>query len=104
VIVWIVSAVSLSITMGLCVAGVLTPKALYDANLFQRLGMAGMFAFSWPRLVQLFETHTITGNCMPVSAQVCGHVGIALYATGTAFKVWWFHRKSCITTKLLEAK
>ena len=85
---WIVSAVSLGVTMLLCVVGILVPKAYYDDNLAQRLGMAGMFIFCWPRLVQLLETREITSLVMPVTAQVLGHVGLALFAIGTAYKAW----------------
>jgi len=74
--------------MLLCVVGVFVPKAYYNDNLAQRIGMAGVFMFCWPRLVQLFEHQMIRNNCMPVEAQVAGHVGLALFAIGTAYKAW----------------
>lgn len=85
---WLVSAVSLAVVMFLCVCGVFAPKAYYDDNLAQRLGMSGVFMFSWPRLMQLIELRDITANTMPVSAQIAGHVGLALFAVGTAYKAY----------------
>lgn len=85
---WLVSAISLSIVMALCVVGVFIPKKYYDDNLAQCIGMAGVFMFSWPRLMQLIEVRDITANTMPVSAQLAGHAGLALYAIGTAYKAW----------------
>jgi hypothetical protein len=85
---WVVSAVSLTIVMVFCVIGVFIPKAYYDDNLAQRIGMAGVFMFSWPRLSMLLERQEITSVVMPVSAQVLGHVGLALFALGTAYKAW----------------
>ncbi len=85
---WLVSAISLSVTMLLCVVGVFIPRTYYDDNLAQRLGMVGVFLFCWPRLVQLLERQEITGYVMPVTAQVFGHVGLALFAVGTAYKAW----------------
>lgn len=87
-IVWLVSAVSLTLVMTLCVVGVFIPKKYFDDNLAQCVGMAGVFMFSWPRLSQLIEMRDITANTMPVSAQLAGHVGLALYALGTAYKAW----------------
>lgn len=85
---WIISAVSLTIVMVLCVVGVFIPKRIYDDNLAQCIGMAGVFMFSWPRLAQLLERQEITSFVMPVLAQTAGHVGLALYALGTAYKAW----------------
>jgi hypothetical protein len=85
---WLVSAVSLSITMALCVVGVFIPKTYYDDNLLQRIGMTGVFAFCWPRLMQILDRFELTSATMPVSAQVFGHVGLMLFAVGTAYKVW----------------
>jgi hypothetical protein len=85
---WIISAASLGVTMLLCVLGVFIPKVYYDDNLAQRIGMAGVFIFCWPRLVQLLEAREITGLVVPVPAQLAGHVGLAMFAVGTAYKVW----------------
>lgn len=85
---WIISAVSLAIVMALCVVGVFIPKRIYDDNLAQCIGMAGVFMFSWPRLAQLLEHRELTSIAMPAMAQTAGHVGLALYAMGTAYKAW----------------
>lgn len=85
---WIVSAVSLAIVMALCVVGVFIPKRIYDDNLAQCVGMAGVFMFSWPRLAHLLDHQEITSIVIPALAQTAGHVGLALYALGTAYKAW----------------
>lgn len=85
---WIVSAVSLSLVMALCLVGVFIPKRFYDDNLAQCIGMAGVFMFCWPRLMQLLERQELTSIAMPALAQTAGHVGLALYAVGTAYKAW----------------
>jgi hypothetical protein len=85
---WIISAVSLTLVMGLCVIGAFAPRQYYAANLAQCIGMAGVFMFSWPRLALLIEHREITSIAMPVFAQVVGHTGLALYAVGTAYKAW----------------
>lgn len=87
-IMWLISAVSLTIVMVLCFVGVFIPKKYFDDNLAQCVGMAGMFMFCWPRLAQLLERQEITANTMPVFAQLVGHTGLALYAMGTAYKAW----------------
>ena len=85
---WLVSAVSLAVTMILCLVGVFIPSRFYDDNLAQRAGMAGVFIVCWPRLVHLIDNQGFVGNCLPVAAQVLGHVGLALFAAGTAYKAW----------------
>lgn len=87
-VMWLISAVSLTIVMALCLIGVFIPKKYFDDNLAQCVGMAGMFMFCWPRLAQLLERQEITANTMPVFAQLVGHTGLALYAMGTAYKAW----------------
>lgn len=83
---WLVSALCLTVTMTLCVVGIFGPKAWYDDNLLQRLGMTGIFGICWPRLSQLLELQQLTNNCMPASAQLAGHIGFALFAVGLAWK------------------
>lgn len=85
---WLISAASLSIVMALCVIGVFIPRKFFDDNLGQCIGMAGVFMFCWPRLMQLIEHRELTSIAMPAEAQMAGHVGLALYAIGTAYKAW----------------
>lgn len=90
---WIISAVALAITMVCCLAGTIAPKHVYDDNIAQRIGMAGIFMVCWPRFWHLIEHQGFIGNCLPVPAQVLGHIGLAAYALGTAWKVWRHARK-----------
>lgn len=85
---WVVSAVSLAVVMLLCVLGVFLPRRCYHGNLAQCLGMIGVFMFSWPKFASLVVHQHITSVVMPVSAQIAGHVGLALYALGTAYVEW----------------
>lgn len=85
---WVVSVVSLAVTMILCLVGVFIPPRFYDDNLAQRIGMAGVFTVCWPRFWHLIDNQGFVGNCLPVAAQVLGHVGLALFALGTAYKAW----------------
>lgn len=87
-VMWIISAVSLTIVMALCVVGVFTPKRVFDDNLAQCIGMAGVFMFCYPRLVQILELRELTSLVVPALAQTAGHVGLALYALGTAYKAY----------------
>jgi hypothetical protein len=84
---WWVSAVSLFIIMISCAAGAFAPKEIFNDNPAQRIGMAGVFFFALPRFIQLMERQEFTANCMSASAQLAGHVGLALYCVGTAIKV-----------------
>jgi len=80
------SGASLLIVMAGCLAGVFLPARYYDDNLFQRVGMSGLFMFSLARFDQLVRLGELTGNCVPVSTQLCGHVGLAMLVLGTAWK------------------
>lgn len=88
---WIISATSLAIIMICCTAGVFAPKHVFADSALQRLGMIGVALFCLPRFLQLLHTQTLTSSCMPADAQLMGHVGLALYCVGTAFKVIRFH-------------
>jgi hypothetical protein len=85
---WVVSAFALAITMACCFAGTFAPKHIYDDNIAQRIGMAGVFMVCWPRFWHLIDNQGFVGNCLPVTAQIFGHVGLAAYCAGTAWKVW----------------
>lgn len=89
---FVVSAVSLFIVMVACAWGVCAPRRIFDDNIPQRVGMAGVFFFALPRFIALLE-NGFTANCMPASAQLLGHVGMALYSIGTAYKVWKHNAK-----------
>lgn len=99
---WIISAVSLFITMTLCVIGVFVSKKYYDDNLFQRIGMAGVFIFCMPRFIQLMSKQEITTVVMPLTAQLFGHVGLMLFAVGTAYKAWKHRPNKRIRINRLE--
>ena len=83
-----VSGISLVIIMLGCFAGIFLPPKYYDDNLLQRLGMSGLFVLCLARLDQLVKAGELTGNCVPVSVQLCGHVGMALITVGTAWKAY----------------
>lgn len=82
---WLVSATCLIIVITCCTLGVFS-RAFAD-NMAQRLGMIGIVFFSLPRLLMILKAQEVSGVCMPVDAQVLGHVGMALYCLGTAGKV-----------------
>lgn len=81
-----ISGTSLMTTMVLCLVGIFTPARVYDDTFLQRLGMSGTFLFCFGRFRQLVEFGAMTGNCLPVSVQLVGHVGLALFAMGTAWR------------------
>lgn len=83
-----ISAVSLITIMAGCFAGIFLPAKYYDDNLLQRLGMSGLFMLCLGRLEQLIQAGQMTGNCVPVSIQLCGHVGLAMITVGTAWKAY----------------
>lgn len=79
---WIVSAVSLIVIVVSCTVGVFAPRALYDDNLLQRVGMSGMVFFCLPRLMMILDEQALSARCMPATAQLLGHVGVACYCVG----------------------
>jgi hypothetical protein len=83
-----ISGISLLIIMSGCLAGIFLPAKYYDDNLLQRLGMSGLFVLCLTRFEQLIKAGELTGGCVPVSAQLCGHVGMALITVGTAWKAY----------------
>src|SRR5574341_765172 len=85
---WAISAVSLVIVMAGCLAGIFAPKHIYNDNLAQRIGMAGVFCFCWPRLAQIIDQQALSAQVVPAAAQLAGHVGMACFVLGTAFKAW----------------
>lgn len=79
--------------MVLCAVGIFAPARIYDDSLLQRLGMSGMFFFCFGRFRQLIEVGSMTGNCLPISVQLVGHVGLAIFAIGTAWRAAHDYRK-----------
>lgn len=79
-----VSVVSLCLISALCFAGLFT-KA-YQDNLCQFFGLWGTACWGLARAWQLVTEGGLT------SQQVVAHASIALYAAGTAYKVWKRHR------------
>lgn len=90
---WWISAVSLSIVMSGCLVGTFAPTHVYNDNLAQRLGMFGVFMFCFQRFVLLMEHMELTSRYMPASAQLAGHIGLALFTIGTAYKAWKHNAK-----------
>lgn len=84
---WLVSAISLFVIMATCMLGVFTPSYIFNDNLFQRLGMTGMFFFSLPKFLMVVEQQSLQTNCLPALPQVLGHVGTALFCLGTMWHV-----------------
>lgn len=80
---WIVSVVALCIVMALCVLG--TFGRWYSDNLAQRIGMAMLFIGCWPKVEELMFFRPENGGVW------VAHVGLAVFAMGTAWKVW-LHR------------
>lgn len=87
---WYASVASLSLTMVLCLAGAFWP--MYEetasqrvATLLQRIGMALLFIGCWPRLVVIYESREMTA-----AGGWVAHVGLALFAVGTAWKFYRF--------------
>lgn len=88
---YLLSFVSLCVAMFWCVVGIFSPKAVFDDNLAERLGMVGVFAFCLARFVRLYEAGEMTSHLIPATVQVIGHAGLALYFTGAAtakLKAW----------------
>lgn len=83
-----ISAVSLMVVMLGCFAGIFLSARYYNDNLLQRIGMSGLFVICLSRFEQLVELGEMTGRCVPISAQLCGHVGMALFTIGTAWKAF----------------
>ncbi len=79
-----VSAVSLAVVMALCFAGTFAPKTIFDDNLAERAGMAGIFMFCLARFTRLIEAGEMTSHLIPGTIQVIGHAGLALYFSGAA--------------------
>jgi hypothetical protein len=85
---WLISAVSLFIVITSCTLGVFLPDRIFADNLAQRIGMIGVALFSLPRFLLLLKTQTLTAVCIPLEAQLMGHVGMALYCLGTMWKIF----------------
>ena len=75
---WHFSAAALSITAVLCLIGTLAPS--YNDNFVQRVGMAVLCYGCVSRVQHIFITERVSIDWAFV------HVGMALYAIGTAWK------------------
>lgn len=84
---WMISAVSLGLLLVLCIAAPFVP-AYYD-NPAQRWGFFFIFLGTFARWLGIIESHSLQPPWPIVGeASVFAHVGTALYALGTAWKVW----------------
>ncbi len=77
---WIVSFVCLVFVAFMCVVGTLSRT--YDDNLFQRVGMALICFGVLARANEIWFFEAVPPELM------LAHIGLALFAVGTTFKVW----------------
>ena len=77
---WVVSIACLLFVMVLCVLGTVV-RAFRD-NLPQRIGMAFLFIGCWPRVQDMWLYRPESDGSW------LGHLGLAMFALGTAWKVW----------------
>lgn len=76
---WIISFACLVFVAFMCVVGTLSRT--YDDNLFQRLGMA-LFCFgALARANEVMHAQAVPAELL------LGHIGLAVFAMGTTFKV-----------------
>jgi hypothetical protein len=82
---WPISIAALSIVTALCIVGTLAPT--YRDNLAQRIGMALLAYGCASRVQAIWLAQFVAHDWLAV------HVGMALYALGTAYKHWQFARR-----------
>jgi hypothetical protein len=82
----IVSAICLSIVAALCIVAIFCRN--YHENWLQFAGLAGLSLWASARVTQLLD---LFDGRMPNQGLVL-HVSLALYAVGTAWKVWQHNR------------
>jgi len=83
---WPISVVALSIVTVLCLVGTLAHS--YKDNLAQRIGMALLAYGCASRVQHIMGSQYVSPDWLVV------HVGIAVYAMGTAFKHWRLIRRA----------
>ena len=87
------SALSLLVIMLLSLAGIFLPDRIYNDSLPERVGLSMLFMFSLGRFNQLVDFGMMTGRCLPVSTQLCGHAGIAMIMLCQAYRAIKRHRR-----------
>lgn len=84
---WIVSAISLGLLLLACLVAPFVQS--YRDNLLQRISFALIFIGTFARWLGIIDTRSIE-PVWPIIAEasVVGNIGFALFAVGTAYKVW----------------
>ena len=77
---WLLSCMCLGVTGALCIAGVLSHH--FNDNLLQRAGMALLGIFCFGRATSIWHAQFASADWFGV------HLGMAVYALGTAWKVY----------------
>lgn len=80
---WFISFTALLFVAFMCVVGTLSRA--YDANLFQKIGLAGLCFGVLSRLNEVWYFQAVQPELM------IAHIGLASLAAGTAFKVYVRH-------------
>lgn len=91
---WILSVCALSLVFVLCVLGIWHQS--FRENLLQFIGMSWLMVACAGRIAWLWEAERVEPSWMLV------HVGMAIYAAGTALKVVIHHGRACGWSSVLN--